>query len=105
MNITTFSSLHALLIKVTVGREDSVTSPGISVPRILPILRVNRNLIEKDTSHVGIRSVHLRPSSGLLPLYIFSVNMTVPGGKKLRFVRDIVIVYVQHLFYGDTFVI
>ena len=104
MNITTFSSLHALLIKVTVGREVSVTSPGISVPRILPILRANRNLIEKDTSHVGIRSVHPRPSARLLPLYIFSVNMAVPGGNKLWFLRDVVIVYVQHLFYSDMLV-
>lgn len=30
--------------------------------------------------------------------------MRVPGGKKLQFVPDIVIVYVQHLFYSDTFV-
>jgi hypothetical protein len=104
VDITTFSSLHALSIKVTVGREDSVTSLGISVPRISPILRANRNLIEKDTSHAGIRGAHPRPSASLLLLYISSVNMTVPGGKELWFFRDIVIVYVLHLFCNDTFV-
>lgn len=71
-----------------------MTSPDASVLGISQILRASRNLIERDTAHVGIRTAQPRPSARLLPLQMFSDNMTGSGGEKLGSFRDAVIVFV-----------
>jgi len=68
-------------MKVTAGYEDVVTSPNTSFPGISPILRASRNLIERDTWHVGIRTALPRTLARLLPIRSFSDNVTGYGGK------------------------